>query len=335
MENLWVNMSVIQDIVNGAARYGADATAICKAAAIDPTELILQDKKVDYLHGHKVWQEAVRQTNNPLLGLHLGAATTTSIIGLIGHLMQASKTLGEAFQHVANYSSVVTNMFSYETELTPRYFILHLNPCDYWAKQHPETALQASDQAVAGVINVCKLLTGKKISPDFVELNHNSVKPDVYNRILKSPVSFGAKSNKVVFDAGVAQLPILGYNEALETLFLKLLNESKSSINPTFKEKISEIISRQYYSSLPLLDEVAELLNISPRTLQRRLNDESTSFQQLSDKFKKAQALDLLSLNTHSISEIAYMLGYAEPATFRRAFKRWTGKTPKETKYSL
>jgi AraC-like DNA-binding protein len=325
-------MSVIRDIIYGAVQYGADANSICAVAGIAVDDLNKQELKATFTQGHLVWQEAVKQTNDELLGLHIGANTTTSIVGLVGHLMQSSSTLAQAFENLSQYTAIITDMFSYKSVIDSETFCLYLEPSAYWQEHFPQTAKQATEQAIAGAINVCKLLTGRNLIAKRVELTIQ--KPDnsaEYERVLNTALVFNKKHNRVVFDASVANLPILGYNKDLLTLFKKLSEEALQKVNtqPTFTNNLKKTITGQFYNRIPQLEEVAAYMNIAPRTLQRRLQQEDTSFQKISDEFKQELAIRLLSLNKYTVNETAYMLGYTEPAEFRRAFKRWTGKTPK------
>jgi AraC-like DNA-binding protein len=78
------------------------------------------------------------------------------------------------------------------------------------------------------------------------------------------------------------------------------------------------------------LQAIAEKLHLSTRSLQRKLKDEGHTFLAIANDIQEQRAVHLLRQTQLNISEVAYMLGYAEPSVFRRAFKRWTGKTPKE-----
>lgn len=328
-------MSVIRDIVYGASQYGSAVKDICSAADIPFDDLNKQELKASFTQGHLVWQEAVKQTGDELLGLHIGANTTTSIVGLVGHLMQSSGTLAQAFENLSQYTAIITDMFSYKAVADSDTFCLYLKPSAYWQEHFPQTARQATDQAIAGAINVCRLLTGRNLIANKVELT--IPKPEnssEYIRVLNTEVIFNKSHNRVVFDASVAELPILSYNEDLLTLFKKLSEEAlqKADNQPTFTNSLKKTITGQFYNRIPQLEEVAAYMNITSRTLQRRLQQEGTSFQKISDEFKQELAVRLLSLNKYTVNETAYMLGYTEPSVFRRAFKRWTGKTPKTVK---
>ncbi len=84
----------------------------------------------------------------------------------------------------------------------------------------------------------------------------------------------------------------------------------------------------------PSLQNVASTLAMSPRTLQRRLNDEGTSFSEILEAFRQQMATVLLEDDKLAVYEIAFLLGYSEPSTFHRAFRRWTDRSPREFRSS-
>jgi AraC-like DNA-binding protein len=251
---------------------------------------------------------------------------------MVGHLMQTSATVKEAFDNLSRYTEVVTNMFHYHTALTGNSFEIFLNPSAHWQQYFPDTAQQAADQAMAGCLNVCRLLTGRALVPNEAWLvrqkpNHTAG----YERILKAPLVFEMQANKLVFDASVAQLPVLGFNKDLQAIFRQMSDEvlQKTSTTGTFAQLVKQAVVN-HFTCIPTLMQVASYFAVTERTLQRRLEKEDTSFHKIIEEIRKDLAMKLLKTNKYSIGEAAYMLGYAEPAVFRRAFKRWTGKTPKQ-----
>jgi AraC-like DNA-binding protein len=77
-------------------------------------------------------------------------------------------------------------------------------------------------------------------------------------------------------------------------------------------------------------DGIARRLNQSPSTLQRRLRREGTTYQSLLDSTRRELALDYLRTGEHSLADITFLLGFADQSNFTRAFRRWTGKTPRQ-----
>ena len=111
----------------------------------------------------------------------------------------------------------------------------------------------------------------------------------------------------------------------LEQVGLTLsIDSSKSHL----ADRILNYLTCNSYMGMIVLEEMASNFAISPRTLQRRLREEGTSFQQLTDEVRKTQALAYLQDGSYLAKEISYLLGYNELSAFTRAFKRWTGQTP-------
>ena len=106
---------------------------------------------------------------------------------------------------------------------------------------------------------------------------------------------------------------------------MPIRNRDKSE---TFTERIYHYLMTNAYLGTLSLEDVASNFNVAPRSLQRRLQDEGVTFQQLSDAVRKSLALHYMEAGKHPVKEIAIMLGYNELSAFSRAFKRWTGKAP-------
>jgi AraC-like DNA-binding protein len=138
----------------------------------------------------------------------------------------------------------------------------------------------------------------------------------------------------MVFHLADLQFPVIGYNQELNSVFRKLLNDEllKHQSGESFTEKLRQVILKNYRSAFPQLEELSFYLNMTPRTLQRKLHDENSSFRVLSDSIKLELAMNLLLNESLSIADIAYKLGYADAGSFRKAFRNWTGKNPLQYK---
>lgn len=325
---MWVSTSVIRDIIYGSARFGAAINTICEQAGIDKALLDDASAIIDFEKAQKVWQVAVAESGEKLLGLKIGIETTTSVVGMVGHLMQTDRTLIDAFNHLCQYTTVFTEMFEYRTELTREHFIIYLNPIPYWTEHYPDTARQAADQAVAGGLNVCRLLTGKSIKPLWIELTAQKDEAVTYERLLASPLRFLKSQNKIVFDAAIAKWPVLSYNHDLQQLLINLADEAleKAQNSPSFTHLVQKTITGQFYNQLPTLEEVSAYMNVSPRTLQRKLQAEGTGFLKIAEGHRKELAQRLINTRKYTVNEVAYMVGYTDSSVFRRAYKRWNAK---------
>jgi AraC-like DNA-binding protein len=96
-----------------------------------------------------------------------------------------------------------------------------------------------------------------------------------------------------------------------------------------YTRQVVQAITNQLKGELPSIDAIAHILAMSVRQLQRELQAEGTSFQKLLDETRKQLALRYLKHPHTPIHDVAFMLGFSEPSAFHRAFKRWTGQTPR------
>jgi AraC-like DNA-binding protein len=325
-------MPIIRDIIFGAARRGAILEELCKKLQLQPDDLNQTEAKLSLQQGHQVWEEALKLTKDEFLGLHIGEATNPSIVGLVGHLMQSSPDLLTAFAHLEKFNKVVTEMFFYKVQNIHNQCIVSFSPISFWATNYPQTARQAVEQAMSGSLHICKLLTGKYLVPLQINFTYPAPKNiGEYQRVLKGELFFEQKENSLVFKLSDFKLPVIGYNKELLILFKQLCADYllKLQAQESTADKVKATILQHFRQQIPQLDEVASFLNMTNRSLQRKLQAEGTNFQMITEEIREKLAVELISHNQFTINEIAYMLGYTESSTFRRAFKRWTGKNPK------
>ena len=167
------------------------------------------------------------------------------------------------------------------------------------------------------------------MSPTGVYTTVNIPELDEYERY------FGVRVDKATFDgvsfsAHDASKPFLTANETMWHIFEPQLNkrmkdlETDSSFRERVRACLMEILASGQYS----MSDVASRLAMSPRTLQRRLKAEGTSFQKELDTLREELARNYLSKSDYSSGQIAFLLGYEDPNSFFRAFRSWTGQTP-------
>lgn len=146
---------------------------------------------------------------------------------------------------------------------------------------------------------------------------------------------FNQTQDSIIFDRSALSLPIKRSEKELKK-FLKnspadLLN--KPMFHNTFTSQVmnymGDSISKGSLHSMPLIEEVASYFNMSSRNLRRRLKEENSSYQNIKDTLRKNHAIKLLTDNELAINQISREVGFNEPAAFTRAFKQWTGQSPR------
>jgi AraC-like DNA-binding protein len=123
----------------------------------------------------------------------------------------------------------------------------------------------------------------------------------------------------------------------LQAVLERQLDELVSQLpqDQSFPGRVKSHLATQLLDGEPVVSTIASKLHMSPRTLQRRLNDEGTSFAKVLAGLRRDLALRYLLEPRRTINEVAFLLGFVEVSAFHRAFKRWTGKTPAEYQRSV
>lgn len=330
----WAAMPLVRNIVLVAVRRGANLNEVCEAVGVAPETLDDPNAKADLDQCIKAWEQALHYSGDPFLGLHLGEMTSPGLVGMVGYFMESSPDLLTAFQNLVQFKRLVDSDPSY-VEIRGDEFFYHLDPYPLWTEISPETARHVVEHGFSTIPNFIKLLCGKAVYP----LRVHSAFPRPrdtreYVRILKTEPTFNQPSNCVVFRLQDMKLPLISHNPALNAIFKDLLEKeiAKSGAGASFSDEVRSVILKKFISTIPQLPEVAEQLHITPRTLQRRLKEEGTTFQAIVESVKSELAIGMLKKPNLTVNEIAYKLGYMEPNVFRRAFKKWTGTSPKRYK---
>lgn len=329
---MFAHMAFVRDILLGAEKRKAHLKSMCDALGINPSDIYHSDIHVSFDQAVRAWDVAVQETGDSRLGLHIGEQTNPSIMGLVGHLMQSCPNLEEAFKSVCNFSMVASDMFSYSISRAADKDRLSYTACEPWIKVSSVSARQAVEQAMAGTLNVFRMLTGKQIFPEVVHLSYPRPKDlHEYERIFQTPIKWRAPSNMMVFSHDQLLTPVLSYDESLMGVFCELIKKRFEKLGKeTFVNKVKREIMTTFMGQIPDIESIAARFNTTVRSFQRKLEDENSSYRGLCQELGKDFAMSLLSNQQVSVKEVALALGYTDPRAFQRAFKSWTGKTPGE-----
>ena len=182
---------------------------------------------------------------------------------------------------------------------------------------------------------LARLGTRKRIVPLRVELVQLPDETGAYQEYFGVPLSRGA-ANRMVFSATDAGHPFLTENAAMWDFFEAGLSKKLSDLDTeaSMKERVRSALSEMLPAGQSLIEEAANRLAMSKRSLQRRLSEESSSYQEVLNATRQELAHYYLSRYSASLVEIAYLLGFQDGNSFIRAFRGWTGQTPGEYRTS-
>ncbi|HEU5131049.1 MAG TPA: AraC family transcriptional regulator ligand-binding domain-containing protein, partial [Pyrinomonadaceae bacterium] len=240
-----------------------------------------------------------------------------------------SPTLGAAFARVARYHSIWTDgaLFTLETENdTSAIIYSYIDTSIHDHRQDGEITL-------AIVTTLCRNIASPEFAPTSVEFEHEAPSDiSEHERLFRCPIEFRASSNKLSFPSSFLSLPIAKADARLCALLDRHAEELLAKFPPrdSLVDQVRSIITSELRGGDPSLERVADQLGLTPRTLQRKLQELGTSHNELLDHMRRQLAMRYLREREMAICEVAYLLGFSESSSFHRAFKRWTGLTPKE-----
>lgn len=320
----------------------ASTTAILwkslRSAGFDPTPLFLQVEINPELmkdpharvSGESVldlWRLAIELTGNDCLGITAAKHWHPSMFGALGYAWLASSTLHTALKRAARYMLAINNARDALMEETPAGFNYRLFP----GLAIDKLSVQ-NDLHLAVLIKMCRANYGEQLNPLAVTFTH--AEPHCskeYFAHFRCPVEFGAKENSLTLPMEAIDKPLPGNSPMMARLSDQMMIEYLSHLDRSqFTERVKALIIDHLPSGDIQLEKIADVLAVSARTLQRRLKNEETSFANLLEEIRRDLASRYILGNTHSLTEISFLLGFSDESTFSRAFKRWTGQSPRE-----
>jgi AraC-like DNA-binding protein len=187
-----------------------------------------------------------------------------------------------------------------------------------------------NESCFAWVLSIVRHGTGTRLSPLRVEFVRPLPHVKTIERHFGCPVACGATRNAIVFRASDAQRPFVKRNaELLEMLAPQFEEELKrENDDEKFLERVRVAIQQKLTGRRPTIEEIADALHVSSRTLQRRLQEESSSFQRILDGARHHLARHYLNNSALELNEASYLLGYEDGNSFVRAFRTWEGVPP-------
>jgi AraC-like DNA-binding protein len=184
--------------------------------------------------------------------------------------------------------------------------------------------------AFAWVLSVARHGTGTRLSPMRVEFVQPRAHIKAIERHFSCPVVCGAARNAIVFRASDTQRPFVTRNAELLAMLAPQFEEElkRENDDENFLGRVRVAIQQRLTGQRPAIEDIADALYVSPRTLQRRLQDEGSSFQRVLEEARHQLARHYLDNSLLELNEAAYLLGYNDANSFVRAFRTWEGVLP-------
>lgn len=323
----------VKQYLQQAQQEGLESEPILHAAGITPD--VLKDNGA-HIHGEQfqaILKVLIECSSNPLFGLQSAQFVQASSYSVLGFISMNCLTLGEAIERIMPFERLVGDMGVSALTVLPNQ-LAQLS----WQCRYTESSVipHMVDNVLASWLQFARLLIGDALSPSIVKLRRSAPQKlqfqQEYQQVFGCDVAFDAEIDALVFPAAFQQIPIQSGNsvlrQALETHAKQLLSELEASHKQPFTALVTQYIQQGLAIKQYRQQDIAVMLNMSIKTLQRRLKLEQTSYQSLLDTIRHQRATDLLSNSSLSIEKISELLGFNDVRSFYHHFNRREGITP-------
>jgi AraC-like DNA-binding protein len=308
--------------------YGLDPAAVFEQAGLDPAKWNEPGARFDDERIDDAWLLATELSGDPCIGLRVARCFSPASLHALGFAWLTSDSLYDALSRLVRYFRVISDSVELELTVAGHECRLSIGKIMHRRRSHD----QSHDALWAAVVSLCRISTSDSFVPLAVELERPQPPcvADFY-ALFRAPITFGATRDSMTFPRDEVERPLPTANRALAHSNEQIVADYMARLD---HKRFSDRVRHSLVEALPAggveAGHVARSLNVSLRTLQRRLADEDTTWSELLDQARRELALRFIGERQMPVKEATYMLGFSEPANFTRAFRRWTGRSPTE-----
>lgn len=330
MARLTAAVGDARNMVDFAVRRGVGRERLLAAAGLTEAMLGNFDARLSLPAYRRLIETGATLTNDPAFALHYAEAIDVSEISVLGLITHASETMIDAFAQINRYTRLITDVAANG----PNRFTLERDANGLWLTDHradPDDFIELTELSFA------RMVCGTRIfgeTPFVLEVHVSHPPPTYapeYEAVFQAPVKFAAGRNAMRVDERwltyrVAKQPRFTFG-ILSAHADRLLKDLQGSDD--FARRIEAAMMPRLHTGTIDLATIAKELGVSRQTIFRRLKAENTSYEKLLDNLRHRLALSYFQERKVSVNEVAYLLGFSAPSAFTRAFKRWTGTSPR------
>lgn len=304
---------------------GIDPAAVLVRAGLRPEILLEEENSITMIEKGNLYLACVEATGCRHFGLLVGQRAVVARLGLVGRLMQNAPTFGTAVRDlVTHHHRYIRGSIVY---------LLVQGDTAFWgyAVYQPDTPAinYMCDGSMASGFNFVRELSG--VPPDQILMGH-AAPSDIgpYRAYYGITPRYDAEQYALVFHASRLAAPVPGADADLRRVLEQSIARYWATTEPSVVDRVARLLRARLMSGDATLEEIAEQLAMHPRTLNRRLSDEGSSFRQIFNQTRFEFSRQMIVGTRVAITEIGLAMGYADASAFTRAFRRSSGMAPTE-----
>ncbi len=317
-----------------AASRGIEVAPLLKQAGLTQKDIEDRSATMGVVNQIKFVELVAAKLGDELLGFHLAEDFDLREIGLLYYVAASADTFGGAMSRVERYIKIQNDGVDFKVIKGKT-----LRVQFHYTGVARHTDVHQAGSLIALMIRIGRHLTGRALKPTRVRIMHHIHRGKLkLQKILDADVEDGARVDEVEFPAASWDLPIVSADPHLHQICVQSCEEAlarRDLKQSLLKVQVENAIAALLPRGQARHDLVAAEVGISPRTLARRLAAEGSSFTEILTEVRSALADRYLADRALPISQVAWLLGYAEISGFTRAFQRWTGTVPSAARAQL
>jgi len=329
----YIAMTVFAPVIGALWRtiesYGIDPCSVIDENVYRPGSDLPMNGRISPKDYDKAQVKALALVNDPAFGIRLAKYLHPSHLGALGHAWMASSSLKYAIHRLIRFGAMYNermNLVASEVDELLK------------VETHLDQGLVVPDMKVdshlAGLLALCRLNFGPSLLPAFVRMQGKTPPdPTPWHEYFGVKVQFNQPENCIAFRLQDVTKLLTGSSPMLVALHEDVIKRQIADLNR------SDIINRAISATMEQLPSggvseasVASALNMTKRTLHRKLCEQGTSFRKILTGVRKEMVQRYLAEPTYSVTEISFMLGYTNTSAFSRAFRRWHGVSPTQAR---
>ncbi|MDD9940849.1 MAG: AraC family transcriptional regulator ligand-binding domain-containing protein [Myxococcales bacterium] len=313
--------------VDGLTQLGVDLETLLLAWDVPMSGLECMPDRVARAWSDRFWVVAEELSGDPFIGVRLAHLVRSGLDDLVGTIARRSGTLGDALGYLSRYGRVLDAALDMRVEYERDMAIIVQQP-----SPGPRPPRQATEYVVVTLALIGRQLTCVPVHACDVHFRHRAPRELATLRAHLGPhLHFDGMYNALILDRELLDLPIMEQDAATVLRLRKEADELLRGLpDDRFLQRVREAVEDLLERGAPGAREVAERLSLREATLRTRLRLRGTSLRLLIDSVRRRLAMRYLQTRQMSVPEVALRLGYQDPATFGRAFRRWVGCSPSE-----
>jgi AraC-like DNA-binding protein len=323
-----VTGAYLQPLLDVATARGVALSTLALAAGLPANALSPLPETLAAADYVRLFDVAAQLANDPHFGLHVGESVKLGTYTVYGLILLSCHDFGQVFQQTLRYEGLAHDLGRSDLQVTN-------GIAQYqWHSHFPDASRHLAESVFAGIRVFGNWLAGAPLPPVPISFTHAAPEDcSEYQRIFGNAVVFNAPINNASFDAALLSWPVpnadVGMYPVLQQHAEGLLREKmRAQADGGIVAQVRATIIANLTQDRAKLTLIAQDLNLTQRTLQRKLSEAGSNFQQVLDNTRHELAKDYLSQRQLNLADIAFLLGYQEQSAFNHAFKGWFGISP-------